>query len=110
MTIENTTYVLEREKSILVGLHDLLERQLRLAQKGDIAGVESLGKKTDSIIEIIIQGEVFERADFQNQREKIQKLYGQLSVALSAQKAEMTERVNQIRKGRKTLGTYLKNI
>jgi hypothetical protein len=110
MTADSVKHTSAREENLLVDLQALLERQLKLAHKGDIAGVESLGRQANSVIETIVQRGNLQQDDFQNQREKLQKLYGQLLVAVSAQKAETGKQLSWIRKGRKTIGTYRKNI
>lgn len=110
MTSGSTKCVSESEGILLIDLQVLLEKQLRLAQKGDITGVESIGRQADSLIKKIVSEGVFERKCFRNKQGKLQRLYERLSAALSTQKAEMAEQLNQIRKGRKTLGIYRKSI
>jgi len=110
MTANCVKHISEKDGNLLNDLQTLLESQIKLAHKGDIAGVESLISRANSVIEQIVKSEIFKQTDCENQREKLQRLYKQLSVAISAQRTETGEQINRIRRGKKTIGTYRDNI
>ncbi len=110
MSINGADAVLDKQISLLDELQNLLEKKLELAQRGDISGVEALSKQADTVVEKIAKMGIPERADFENQRENLKKLYEQLSLAISAQKAETSKQLSGIRKGRKTLHVYREGI
>jgi CRISPR/Cas system-associated protein Csx1 len=91
---------------LLQELQNLLEKQIESANQGNIKDVESLSRQANSLVEKCLQSRILGQADLKNQREKLQKLYEQLSLALSAQRAETSEQLSRIRKGIKTLHVY----
>lgn len=106
----NTNKVISQFSSELDELQHLLEKQLELAQQGDIGRIEVLSKNTGLLVEKISREGIFELAEFKNRREQLQKLYHSLCLALMAQRAETGERLNQVHKGKKAVKTYRKSI
>ena len=97
---------------LLEKLQSLLEKQIELVQKGDPGGkkFEDLSVQADVLIEEIKQTGILELAQFRNRKKQLQKLYGCLYLAISAQKDETARQLNLVRKGKKTLVTYRNNI
>jgi len=58
----------------------------------------------------IVQTGTLESAEFKKRQKQLQKLYGELCLALTAAKADAIEKLGQLRRGRKTIGTYRNNI
>lgn len=102
----------EKQTSMLDELQGLLENQLELARQGNSTGeqIETLGKKADCLVKQITQTRFFEQPQFDAQRNKIKKLYENLHLALTAQKAETSRKLSHIRSGKRIIGTYRKNI
>jgi len=109
-TINITPEQMTLFSSKLEDLRDLLEKQIELARKGDISQVEALSSQTSSLVELIVQAGILQLPEFKNRQHKLQRLYKQLCLAVSAQKAGISEKLNRLRKGRKTIGAYLGNI
>ncbi len=101
---------INKEKLLLDKLQNVLQKQIKLARQGNIGDVEALVEQAGSLIERITDLGVLEISEFKNYREKLQRLYKQLCLALAAQKAEVEEELSQIRKGKKTIGVYRDNI
>jgi hypothetical protein len=99
-----------RFSSKLDDLKTLLERQVKLAQQGNITDVETLSRQADSLVQEIVQTGMLDRAELKNQFEQLRKLYEDLSLAIMAQKADVFEKLSRVRKGRKTIGTYHNSI
>ena len=110
MAANSVKHVSKEAENLLNDLQNLLKKQIKLAHKGDIIGVESLSRQANSLVEKNMQSGILEQADLKNQREKLQKLYEQLSLIISAQIAKTEEQINRIRKGKKLIGGYRKNI
>jgi len=89
-------------------LQGLLETQLKLAHRGNSTGkqIEVLGRQADSLVEKITQAEILKRPEFKSQRKKLKKLYDDLHLALSAQRADTALKLSQVRRGRKIVETY----
>jgi len=97
---------------LLDELQSLLEKQIELARQGNPAGkqVELLSEQAGHLVGKIAQARTLELPESKNRREQLQKLYEGLCLVLTAQKADMTAKLSQIRKGKKTIGTYRANI
>ena len=98
--------------SMLDELQGLLEKQLELAHQGNSASeqIEVLGRQADCLVEKITQAGILERAEFESQKKRLKKSYEALHLAISAQKAETSENLIQVRRGKKIVGTYRRNI
>ena len=98
--------------SMLNELQSLLKKQLKLAHQGNSAGeqIEVMGKQADILVRKIAQQGILEQPEFESQKNKLQKLYEDLHLALTAQKAETNEQISHVRSGRRIVETYRKNI
>ena len=103
MTIDNQAYLLDH-------LHGLLEKQIDMARHGNIGKVEMLGAQAGLYVKKIANAGLLQVPEFKSQREKLQKAYEHLHLILSAQKAEVCEQLNRVRKGKNTMKTYRNNI
>jgi mevalonate kinase len=88
----------------------LLEKQIELARQGNISEIDVLIEQAGSLVGKIVRPEILESAEFQSQREQLQKLYYDLCLALTAQQAETTKELSRVHKGKKTIETYRNNI
>jgi hypothetical protein len=101
-----------KQTSILNELQGLLERQLELAHQGNSGGeqIEMLGRQADCLVKEITQAGILERPEFENQKKKLKKSYEDLHLAITAQRTDIFEKLSQVRRGRKIIGTYRGNI
>ena len=102
--------MVDKKIHLLDDLQSLLEKQIELVKQGNISEMEPLRKRADSLINKIAKEGSLELAEFENRREKLQKSYEELCLALTAQKADVSEKLKRVRKGRKTVETYRRNI
>jgi len=102
----------QKDISMLDELQALLQEQLELSHQGNSAGerIEVLGKQADCLVEKIVQAGILERAEFENQKKKLKKSYEDLHLAITAQKADTSEKLIHIRRGRNIVETYRSNI
>jgi hypothetical protein len=93
-------------------LQGLLEKQLKLAHQGNSASerTEVLGRQAGCLVEKITQAGILERPEFDSQKKRLKKSYEDLRLAISAQKAETSEKLIQVRRGKKIVETYRNNI
>ena len=103
MSTDKQTYLLDE-------LQSLLEKQIKLAQQGNISGVEVLSKQANSLVGKIAQTGILELREFKKRRERLQKLYDSLLLAITAHRAEAAGELNRVRKGKKTVEAYRSNI
>ena len=100
----------DKQTHLLDDLQSLLEKQMELAQQGNISGVEVLSKQANSLVGKIARSRFPESSEFKSRHEQLRKLYQDLCLALTAQQAETTEELSRVRKGKKTIETYRNNI
>ena len=96
--------------SKLNDLQNLLEKQTELVKRGNISGIESLAEQANSLIDQITRAGLLKHAEFAGHREKLKRLYDDLCMAVAAQKADVSEKISRVRKGRKTIQTYRNTI
>jgi translation initiation factor 2B subunit (eIF-2B alpha/beta/delta family) len=108
----NLDMIPDEKTNLLDGLQNLLEKQIKLVHQGNSANrhVEFLSEQAGAFVEKIAQAGILELPEFENRREHLQKLYQQLCLAIAAQKADIAEKLRQVRKCRKTIATYRRNI
>ena len=98
------------QTQLLDDLQSLLERQIELAQQANISDIELLSEQATYLVEKIAQTGVLESAEFENRRERLQKLYHDLRLAITAQRDETDETLSRVRRGKKTVEAYGNNI
>ena len=103
---------IDKQKDMLDELQNLLEQQILLVHQGNSAGerFEALSSRTDFLVWEIAEMKVLERDEMKDRRTQLKKSYDKLRFALTAQKDDVTDKLSQIRRGRKTIGTYRDNI
>jgi len=101
---------IDKQIHLLDKLQSLLEKQIELARQGNISKVEILSKQAGSVVGKIAQTGVLELPEFKNRQGQLQKLYEDLCLAITAQKAGTTEELSRVRKGKKTVEVYRSNI
>ena len=99
----------DEQIQLLEKLEALLERQIALAQEGNTGDVELLGRQADPLVGQIVSAGILGLPEFEDQRRKLQQLYDSLRLAVTAQKADVAEKLSLVRRGKKTLGTYRSN-
>lgn len=102
-----------QEKLDLVDcLKNLLKEQIELSRQGSPAGepIIALSERSDCLVKQIQQTGILEEPEMKRQKKQIEELYNCLYLSLSAQKAEVKDSLNLIRKGRKTVEMYRNHI
>ena len=110
MNLKSVENNLDEQRHLLGDLQHLLEKQIDLAHQGDISAVEMASMQAGAMAKKIAQTKILEQAAFKDQRERLQSLYADLCLVLTTEKANIADRLNHIRKGKKTIATYHDNI
>lgn len=102
----------DKQIDMLDKLLSLLERQIVLVHQGDTVSerFEALSRQADSLVQEIAEMKILERGGMEDKRTRLRKSYDRLRLALTAQKDDIADKLGQVRKGRKTIGTYRSNI
>jgi hypothetical protein len=113
MSSNNSEEIGDNRKHLLDKLQNLLEKQVEMARQGNIRDVEVFSKQAGSLVEEIARTGILAPAGPAlnvGRREKLQKLYDDLCLAITDQKAGVCEALNRVRKGKKTIQTYRSHI
>lgn len=110
MSTNKLQNVSKRQAHLLDELQSLLERQIELAHKGNIAEAELLGKKADGLVRKIAQTGLLERRENGNRRDLLRRLYEELRLTIATRSADVAEKLIQVRKGKRTVGAYRSTI
>ncbi len=100
----------DRQIWLLTRLQGSLQKQIELARQAKIGEVETLALQTGDIADEIARTGILKLAEFAGKREKLAKLYRDLSLTLNDRKDEIRSQLNRIRRGKKTLGVYRSNL
>jgi hypothetical protein len=96
----------DKNHQLLDKLHAVLEKQIKMAQKGDLTAVEELTPKADEIVKEISRLSNLEQIKQTNHWKRLENIYRQLTLTLASQKYSVQQQIQQIREGRKTLQAY----
>jgi hypothetical protein len=110
MSTHNTNIAPDKQIHLLNDLQNLLEKQIEMAQQGNIRDIEVLSKRTESLVRKITQTGITKLVEFETRQEQLQKLYKSLCLALAAQKTNVSEELSRVRKGKKTVAAYRNSI
>ncbi len=100
--------------TVLDRLRRLLQRQLELVHQGNLAAAVELFDQTDQCVREVVMAQVPGTAGATEQVAArsdeswlgIERLYRELSVALTAQRNEVSAALSTIQQGKKVLKTY----
>jgi len=88
-------------------LIDLLEKQLDCVRKSRLDSFEKLSSQTESLIESLNRRQHLLKASKHSRKlAKIRELYDMVSLATTSQTQDLSNRLEHIRQGRKTLSKY----
>ena len=87
-------------------LEALLEKQKELIHKGDFRNIETSAQQAGSIVEEMVQAGALAAPEVQARGEGLLELYGELMLMVGAEKENVAQQLDHIRKGEKTLQAY----
>ena len=94
------------DRRLLAELESLLQRQIDLAHKGNISGAERLAQQAALLVDRIVQIGILRLPEFNSRSQQLQKLYEDLRLAVTTQKADTAAKLSHVRKGRRTARAY----
>jgi hypothetical protein len=98
------------DEKLVAGLENLLEKQLKLMHSSRDKAVVDLASQTSDVVNIIGQKEILKDDKFITQRKNIERLFKELTLAAAERKLSVTSELRKIRKGKRTVGAYKKEI
>jgi len=96
----------EAARQMTAYLEELMERQIQKLRQYDLEAAMKIAEESQQISEQMTQKAVLSRPGFEQQRDRIQKLYRELCLTIASQRQEVSDKLGQIRTGLRTLGTY----
>lgn len=91
-------------------LRALLEQQLALVHQGHMAAAENLCEQTGRLVTAIVTADMLAGPGGDDQRRSLLRLYQELSLMLTAQRQEVCASLHAVRRGRRMLRVYRKNV
>ncbi len=88
----------------------LLQQQLNLASQGRIEEIEALVAQSDPVVKQLSEAQVLERDGFKAEKQKLEKLYRKIYLALTDRHKGISNELQSVRKGRRTLKAYRGNV
>jgi len=113
MSTNNTDVIGDDQIHLLDELQVLLEKQIELARQGSIRDVGILSERGAWLVGKIVQTGILDATNPAldvGRREQLRKLYEDLCLAIAAQKADVSEKLSRVRKGKKTIHAYRSHI
>lgn len=98
------------DDKLVAGLEDLLEKQLKLMHSSRDKAASDLADRATDFVNVIGQKEILKIDRFATQRQNIERLLQELTLATAERKQSVSEELNKIRKGKKTVGAYKNEI
>jgi hypothetical protein len=113
MSIKNTTMchgLPARECTARMAV--LLEKEIELIRRGNCAGrqFEIISRQAEQLAETIVKEGFLKSDRMKNQKEQLLRLYNRLYLAVTSQRTDTLNKLQQLRKGKKTIGAYRNNI
>lgn len=96
----------ENAQQLTAYLEDLLARQIARLKQYDIDGAMELGEESEQLSQTIARSGVLRRPEFTEQSDRIEDLYRELCLQIASQRQEVSDKLEQIRTGIRTLGAY----
>ncbi len=91
---------------LLDRLQELLERQLALVRQGRLDEARALCAQTEQYVRQIAEARAAEPCSATERGERVQRLYEDLCLALTAQRTEVSDALDALRQGRRVLDAY----
>jgi len=91
-------------------LYELLEEQLELVHQGRLADAEGLCEQTGRLVHTVVAAGLLAEPAGDDPREFLMQLYQQLCLAVTAQKEEASASLRSVRRGKRMLRAYGKNV
>lgn len=87
-------------------LQELLTRQLECVRQGNLTAAEEICRQTEQCVRAIAANRGLDDAHLEMRRRRIESTYKELCLILGAQRAETSDLLSVIRRGRKVLRAY----
>ena len=112
MTIDGAQIIPDERVHLLDELESVLKKQLELAHQGDSASekFDALTSRADSLVRKIASLGIPDSDELRGRCSCLRRLYGSLCLVVAAEKADVSEELARIRRGRKIIGTYRHTI
>jgi hypothetical protein len=106
MTRDLQTVSAQPGEELVAALRQLLDEQVTRAREGDLSRVEELGQLANVVVMEIGRYGDAACAAMEAQREELKRLYRELVLALTAERADVEARLKRLRRVRRAVGIY----
>jgi hypothetical protein len=106
---ENRELSKESYEQMVNYMENILTRQLEKLRKYDIDGALALAEETNELAVRIQDADVLSKSEFAAGRERIRILYREIGLIIASERAEVADKLKEIRKGIRVLEAYGNN-
>ena len=94
------------DEKIIAGLEKNLQKQLELMRNSRIDAAMEITEKTSESTKYISKKKLLQDEKYSIQRQNIQKLFKEITLAAAARKEALFRELSKLRRGRKSLSAY----
>lgn len=87
-------------------LEELLSRQIDRLKTYDLDAAVAMAEESEPIAAELMRTEYLEQPENSESKARIRSLYRELTLIIASERQEVSDKLDQIRSGLKTLGTY----
>lgn len=91
---------------LLERLQGLLQKQLDLVRQGRLTAAEALSEETDQCVRTMVEADLVRASGLETSRRRVEELYRELTLALTAQRAEVSAALGAVGRTRQMLRAY----
>lgn len=104
--LENETLTETGYRQMVNYLEDLLSRQIERIRRYDLDSALELGEEAHQVAFALTEAGVLDRPDYTDEKFRISRIYKDLELIIETERAEVGEKLKQIRQGIRALGVY----
>ena len=96
----------ESDEKLIAELENMLQKQLKLMRSSRDKDAAELVEQTSGLVETISRKSALDGDKFAKNRQNIQRLYKELTLAAAEKKQAVSAELNKIRKGKNSVKAY----
>lgn len=112
MNSDGAQIIPDERVHLLDELESVLKKQLELAHQGDSTSekFDALTSRAGSLMRKMASLGILDSGERRSRVSQLRRLYGALCLVVAAEKADVSDELARIRRGRKIIGTYRHTI
>jgi hypothetical protein len=108
--MSDSQHIPDEQLQLLGDLRRLVDEQVTLSRRGNISDVERLFPQASALVARIVDSGILHSPELRDERAQLQKLYEELHLTVTAQRAKTSDELSHIRIGKKTMSAYRSSL